>query len=98
MTPGANLPKLVEDDYGATLECEPLIGSKGPRADLNFTGLDDLGRVDAWRDGTGFFRLPPAEAVSLAIELINSAQQVDPMDTRGALLYKFKEMAEEGRI
>lgn len=82
-----------EDYYGTKIVVQPVMASPGPMVDIERSFSP--AKPDLEDD---FDRLTPKQACSLAIDLINAAQEIDPTGTHDALLHKFAEMTREGRL
>lgn len=87
---------VVLDYYGTELTVEVVGASPGFMVDLE-RKFSPAKPPENRTDPTDFDRLAPWDAINLAVELLNAAQEADPHGAAGALLGKFEEMAREGR-
>lgn len=88
---------VVTDYYGTEITVEMVGASPGFMVDLE-RKFSPAKPPENRADSTDFDRLAPADAISLAVELLNAAQQADPHGAADAYLRKFEEMSRERRF
>lgn len=90
-------PATILDYYGTELRVEVVGASPGVMVDLE-RRFSSAKPPENRTDPTDFDRLSPPDAIGLAVELLNAAQQADPHGAADAYLRKFEEMSREGRF